>query len=1120
MKKTSLLRSSYLCVFIMLSFMLPNQIVFASDEYLARDPYYSMNDPNVNRATSEHFQIIWGNNDETGLVNNAFIQGNLRNLENMWKLFIDDMGMVEPSQSIHARNRDGRKYKTNVYVTRTGLSQHLEGWAFMSGDRQGFGYMIMDPRAMRVDPPSWVVPHEFGHVLTMHLESWVNNDVTGPWWESVANWFKEQYLYSDYYEFNGRRHGPDTDFFEPLYKSLNLFMAHGRNYYQSWPILQYVTENPENYPHYGKGFVKRIQQEALREEHPIVTIDRLSPGVCIKDTLGHYAKRMATQDFVHKNLYQRRFNQMIGVDHNRQIVLTQLVKVSDKDGWWKVPIERAPQQTGMNIIPLVPNGSGNGRVLSVNFNGLVDESRGSDWRSCIVIVNDSTGNTRYSSLWNSGVNSVTLSSNENTAYLVVIATPDTILPVTAFQDERAAPYQTSPSKAKFPYEVQITGGVPYEERPNTSGLSGRRHSNGGGFVQSTATVASTAYVGPDAVVLGRARVSDNARIEDFAVVKDNAVVSGNAVISGHALVKDRAVVRENAKVRDFAVMLENSQASGNSRVLESAVLSGDYTITDNGVAKGTVDARGRGSVSGQGMIDGDYSDTTNVNAGTAFGWNRGQEYASNIPYTNGLYAGYEFISRSSLYALDKHGVTHGILRGSPTWRSSLENRQGVIQLNGVNQYIVLEKSVSDLKEMEIHTSVRWDGGEPNQKLFTFGASEEKSMYLTPSDENGKAKFVIRDGNTIRTLTGNSAFPVNRWTDIRVVLANGAAILYVDNNIWAANYNVPIKPEDLNPPNVNYESACNYIGRGANSSDPLFKGSIDYFNIYFRAGEIPTEPVLPEQIAHYKFDESTGTTAKDWTDKNKNAVLRNGANFTRGISGNSVQLNGVNQYIELPDGILEGVSDFTIATWVKLDTINTWQRIFDFGNNTDVNMFLTPSSGGNDIRFAIKNGGTEQRINAPLNLQTGTWIHIAVTLSNRTGIIYVDGKEVSRNSNITITPKDLGATSNNYIGRSQYQDPYLNGQIDDFRIYNYALGSEEIDALSRINVPTFILGDVNGDNSVNSTDVNLMRRFILGIIDDFPYAEGKLAADVNGDGLINSTDYTLLRRYVLGIISTF
>ena len=39
------------------------------NNYVTRDPVYSLNDTSVNRAESEHFQIIWGNNDKTGTVN-------------------------------------------------------------------------------------------------------------------------------------------------------------------------------------------------------------------------------------------------------------------------------------------------------------------------------------------------------------------------------------------------------------------------------------------------------------------------------------------------------------------------------------------------------------------------------------------------------------------------------------------------------------------------------------------------------------------------------------------------------------------------------------------------------------------------------------------------------------------------------------------------------------------------------------------------------------------------------------------------------------------------------------------------------------------------------------------
>ena len=57
------------------------------------------------------------------------------------------------------------------------------------------------------------------------------------------------------------------------------------------------------------------------------------------------------------------------------------------------------------------------------------------------------------------------------------------------------------------------------------------------------------------------------------------------------------------------------------------------------------------------------------------------------------------------------------------------------------------------------------------------------------------------------------------------------------------------------------------------------------------------------------------------------------------------------------------------------------------------------------------------------------------------------------------------------------------------------------------------GDVNGDGSVNSLDYILVRRYLLGIINEFPYPDGFEAADLNNDGRVNSLDYMLLRDLI-------
>src|SRR5205085_2503960 len=110
----------------------------------------------------------------------------------------------------------------------------------------------------------------------------------------------------------------------------------------------------------------------------------------------------------------------------------------------------------------------------------------------------------------------------------------------------------------------------------------------------------------------------------------------------------------------------------------------------------------------------------------------------------------------------------------------------------------------------------------------------------------------------------------------------------------------------------------------------------------------------------------------------------------------------------------------------------WQRIFDFGMDTTNNMFLTPHPGAHGTRFAltINGGGDEQQIETAIPFPSGVETHIAITIDadNQVGTIYLNGQVVGLTYGYTNTPGLLGATANNYLGKSQYNDPYFNGSI--------------------------------------------------------------------------------------------
>ncbi|MDP8999081.1 MAG: LamG domain-containing protein [Myxococcota bacterium] len=202
------------------------------------------------------------------------------------------------------------------------------------------------------------------------------------------------------------------------------------------------------------------------------------------------------------------------------------------------------------------------------------------------------------------------------------------------------------------------------------------------------------------------------------------------------------------------------------------------------------------------------------------------------------------------------------------------------------------------------------------------------------------------------------------------------------------------------------------------------------------------------VAFYPFDETGGTTAADLSGNGFTAAMK-GATFAPGQRGNAATM-APGQYVSLPSGIVSGLTSCSISLWVKLVTVPTFTRIFDFGTGTTAYMYLSPNTNVPDTRFAITLGGlTQEQQLRTTTLPTGTWKHIAIALSGATGTLYVNGIQVT-SSAVTLTPASLGTTTQNFIGRSQYAaSTTLDGQVDEFRIYGRVLTAAEIQQLFQL-----------------------------------------------------------------------
>ena len=197
---------------------------------------------------------------------------------------------------------------------------------------------------------------------------------------------------------------------------------------------------------------------------------------------------------------------------------------------------------------------------------------------------------------------------------------------------------------------------------------------------------------------------------------------------------------------------------------------------------------------------------------------------------------------------------------------------------------------------------------------------------------------------------------------------------------------------------------------------------------------------PAAVAYYTFD----TTFADSSGNANDVIVTNGSpTFAAGKFGSALGLNGTNQNVMLPAGMLASVTNFTIAAWVYWNGGAAWQRIFDFGNGTSQYMLLTPDSGSGTLRFAITTNysGGEQIVETT-PLASNQWVHVAITYNGITASLYTNGI-LATSGAIAITPASFNPALN-YLGKSQYPgDPAFSGSIGDFLVANYAMSAAQI-----------------------------------------------------------------------------
>ncbi len=144
------------------------------------------------------------------------------------------------------------------------------------------------------------------------------------------------------------------------------------------------------------------------------------------------------------------------------------------------------------------------------------------------------------------------------------------------------------------------------------------------------------------------------------------------------------------------------------------------------------------------------------------------------------------------------------------------------------------------------------------------------------------------------------------------------------------------------------------------------------------------------IAHWKFDETSGTTASDFSGNGNTGTLVNGPVWTTGKLNGALNFDGTDDYVVISHNTLFDSTNLTIAFWFYARSVSGgWKNLINKVTDDDTagwgigfNNGLLKEFGGNGVAGSVSSGFTAS---------TNTWYHAAVTFQGDSIQFYVDGQ---------------------------------------------------------------------------------------------------------------------------------
>ena len=384
--------------------------------------------------------------------------------------------------------------------------------------------------------------------------------------------------------------------------------------------------------------------------------------------------------------------------------------------------------------------------------------------------------------------------------------------------------------------------------------------------------------------------------------------------------------------------------------------------------------------------------------------------------------------------------------------------------------VTLSRNVGNLSDFTVDCGISWDAQGLDSRIEVLG------IYLMSGGQ--EVAYIAYDDSWVQTTaekeariiddpdyyhSGQGSLPYSGSAVLTITRSQGMIKFYWDGELIHSLYNDTLIDEVA----IKFRRSSYY----ASTFGTL---SVDYIEV--------SEPTVPSGclVSRYEFngnaDDSVGS---------KHRTFQNGATTAIDAErGEVLSLDGINDYVSFSD-MLVTTTEFTIAAWANMagtgggeeftNTIFSQRDDLTGDNYCAIVLAAEAISPGSAAGIRSSNG-TMQVLYSSVQ-DYGEWHHYAMTVSSDHLSYYVDGHLVDQ-----IVNTQLGdyTTSIDYvqIGKRRFNGRdrgFLNGMIDDVRVYDHALSQDEINSFFPIEVAV----DIKPGNCYNP--VNVKSKGVLPVV---------------------------------------